>query len=442
MPDVRATHFAKKVADAEEILRLLQKAAIVETHKNSVFADGHLSSSSPAPLQDIVSHGGVVSCLPALSSRLPDSILLADTTDGFSEVTRVSTRSLIEKRTSALDIIRKSQQNPKRERTWGLQQTPKTFTRNAKQKILEAGAVVERLTDPGDQYECTLTIPGSGWRVYDVVSRWSGYLINRMTQVIRRFQSQGVPVYWFFVWEHQKRGALHSHWCIAVPGSPMIADYVARSLKDQWYKCLFELSDKEGVDLFASFGYQQSWRNSPQKWQWKVVPVRKSVAAYFSKYCSKGVSHAEQQKLDRAEGDGADFKTPRQKALRRLANLCPSRYWGCSSSVKKECQRLTVEIKFEVDSREEADAYMHLFSVCASMQSSPVSRVYRDFVAKDDATGFVYCEGYEHRLWFASMQYDSLFACFKRISLAHRKTKNCLPILLDSIDEGGAVLLS
>lgn len=347
-------------------------------------------------------------------------------------------RLLSSARKSLLDIISKSQHPPKKHSTWGQKQSIKRFTSSAKQKILEAGAVIDKHVGVSNSYELTLTVPGSGWDVYNVVSRWSGWIVNRMTQVVRRLGKKGIPCYWFFVWEHQKRGALHQHWCIAIPDEPMLCDWVCRQLRAKWFDLLEELSVKTGIDLFKKRGLSGTWRNSPGVWQSSITPVRKSVAAYFSKYCSKNVRTSDYNNRRRAYQTSKNVVGDNKNDKCGVASLCPSRYWGSSSRVKRLCDYYRVTICFDLADSREGDFICKTIRGWLSIVSDKLTEVSRRFKAVAPDTGFVYCSGWEQRIWFEANVMNRIHAMFQRIHASARLhgcnegiTSDSLGLILD-----------
>ena len=391
-------------------------ANIEELTQTSVFPRGHELHGCIEP-KTYRTHTYAMAC------DIPHQIEYCDESGAFPLVTRTTYEELVAQKRNALDIIKKSQHAKKYERPWGKVQTPKTFTRNAKQKILEAGAVVDKHVGKHGSYELTLTIPGSGVVVYDVVARWSGYIVNRMLQVIRRLEEKGLPVHWFFVWEHQKRGALHQHWCIAIKDQPMLTDYVCRLLKAKWFELLMELSDKSGVDLFRRKGFTGSWRNRPDVWQSSVNPVRKSVAAYFSKYMSKNLETSKYNKARKAARDKRRGTPEAGVEGAMVLSLCPSRYWGCSQSIRKLTKLYTVTIVCEVGSSKDAEDIYKLLRQAVGAIAEVVSEVSRNFLKADEKTGFIYAKGWEKKLWFAPKYLDIVTTVFKRLrACENRKT--------------------
>lgn len=327
---------------------------------------------------------------------------------------------------SLLDIIKKSQHPKPRHCSWGKQQTLKRFTSNAKQKILEAGAVVDRDVGKECSFEVTLTIPGSGLSVYEQVANWSGYIVNRQTQVIRRYEKQGIKVYWFFVWEHQKRGALHQHWCVSVPGSAELAKVISHKIKDKWYELLEELSVKTGIDLFAKKGSFGTWRNTPAVWQWRVNAIRKSVAAYFSKYASKNVNTSQYNETRRKTWNSINSRESKSSNQPRLVALCPSRYWGSGYRVKKRCRELRLEFSVAVSSQREGYQFVNFVRKWLAETTAILSEVSRRFKATAIETDFIYCQGWEQRLWISSDDYDKAYSLLKRLKQYPSRKTDCM----------------
>lgn len=247
-----------------------------------------------------------------------------------------------------LDLLKKSQHGSRKSRPWGKATKLKEFRFQAKQKILEGGAIIDRFCGSVSSTMVTLTLPGSGWYAYDCLARWSGYIVNRMTQLVRRAAKGFPPIYWFFVWEHQKRGALHMHWCIACKTSQEKRESLCHALKDKWFELLGEISDKEGIDLFRPEGFRPSYRNNPKIWQWDVQQINKSVAGYFAKYVSKNVELSDKTKeSDNELENGITRKT--RKRTTSHSRTCPSRYWGSSQTVKSIARRLSLSLDIGVD---------------------------------------------------------------------------------------------
>ncbi len=222
-----------------------------------------------------------------------------------------------------LDIISEFQERSlklKNKGGWGFAPKLTTFNKNARHRLLESGAVMDNLFAK-NVCEVTCTIPGSTVEALRTVSMYSGWIMNRLTQIVR--DSKHDPA-WFYVWELQKRGALHLHFAVGCSSLPD-AIRLAQEIEFKWFELLLELRDKCDVDVFRKSD-RWTWRNAPQNWQSHVLPIRKSVAAYFSKYAGK------------------------QSGVVNRVNktFCPARWWGSSESIKQGIKAARVNISIEV----------------------------------------------------------------------------------------------
>lgn len=230
----------------------------------------------------------------------------------------------------ALDIINEFQTNVKTTKKggWGHLSKPTSFTKNARHRLLEAGAIVDK-TCGLNAWEVTCTLPGGTTDAIRTLAENTGWMMNELTQIIRRAKCK----YWFYVWEFQRRGALHLHLLVADPERNL--EYLARKIEARWWLALEFLSEKNQRDLFAR-RHGGSWRDVPSKWQSHIAPIKKSVAAYFSKYAGKGLKPS--------------LKISSQKFL-----FLPSRWWGCSTEIKAQIkdsrQKWSISVSSSVGTR-------------------------------------------------------------------------------------------
>jgi hypothetical protein len=225
--------------------------------------------------------------------------------------------------TRTLDITKKSQRSPKSHRGWGMKNTPKRYTNRSGQKVREVGAMMDNscwLTT--EQASCTtLTLPANTPESFDVLARYSGYIINRLFQIIRR--QHPVEPKWFFVWEFQKRGALHLH-IAHYAEDPTDSQLTGALLIDQWHKILIDVSQLSQCCLFTA---REGDRCTVRQFhQHHTQPMYKSCGAYFSKYASK----SENSK----EGSYISFFSKKYP---------PSRFWGSSMALKRMCRENSYE---------------------------------------------------------------------------------------------------
>jgi hypothetical protein len=221
--------------------------------------------------------------------------------------------------TRTLDIIGKSQRGFKSCRL----NRPKSFTAASGQKIRECGAAIDRISaDPALTRAITLTLPADHVEAFRAIAAYSGYVINRLFQPIRRNHAK--ECHWFFVWEYQKRGALHLHIALYHPCAT-----TGKILGDeciyQWLKILSDIEKKAQTDMFCqkdmvSYTPREKYQNQNQ-------PMRRSLGAYFSKYAGKTES----------------------KNSKHCIEYPVSRFWGSSYSVKELIKQQSYDYTLAAD---------------------------------------------------------------------------------------------
>ena len=254
---------------------------------------------------------------------------------GMGECRRLSKEEIdsYEKHQSTqLDIIREFQRARNRYKSDSIESVnrPTKFTLNARRTILEAGAVLDStLAHPGDASVVTLTVPGARQSALRAIASHSGYICNILLQQIRRHYPEAL---WFYCWELQKRGALHIHLCIAA-GDREASFHAAQLIQASWEALLRRLEQRLQV------GITQSDRGNycylPESWQNDVQVLRKSVAGYFGKYCSKSAR-------------GAD---PRAKGFGGVRVYSPKRWWGVSRRLLRMVKERRRVVRLEGFSR-------------------------------------------------------------------------------------------
>ena len=260
---------------------------------------------------------------------------------------------------------------------WGFSPKPTKFGKNARHRLLEAGAIMDNLYQK-NVVEVTCTIPGSTAESFRIVSQWSGWIMNRITQILR--DSKHDPA-WFYVWELQKRGALHLHFAI---GSSKLSDALnlAQEIEFKWFELLLELRDKTDVDVFRK-NAKWSWRDKPQSWQSHVLPIYQSVAAYFSKYVAKQSNNC----------------------ARNYKKYPPARWWGSSKSIKEGIENARIKIAIEVSLPMEKTALSFLRDAINSFD--PVKKYRYDFDLGTTANGAILGGGWREIFYFDSERFMS-----------------------------------
>jgi len=222
-------------------------------------------------------------------------------------------------KTRTLDIIGKSQRGFKSCRL----NRPKSFTATSGQKIRECGSAIDRISaDPALTRAITLTLPADHVDAFRALAAYSGYVINRLFQPIRR--NHAGECHWFFVWEYQKRGALHLHIALYHPDAKT-GERLGDECIDQWLKILADIERKSQTDMFCqkdmvSYTPKEKYQNQNQ-------PMRRSLGAYFSKYAGKTES----------------------KNSKHCIDYPVSRFWGSSYSVKELIKQQSYDYTLAAD---------------------------------------------------------------------------------------------
>jgi hypothetical protein len=220
---------------------------------------------------------------------------------------------------------------------------PKKFSNIAGQRIREAGAAIDILCDgnPSQARVVTLTLPANHKQAFAALAAYSGYAINRLFQPIRRHFPEIAA--WFFVWEHQRRGALHLHICIHCKDSEQ-SEKAGQTLLEQWHKVLCDISEQSGVCMFTNkTGKSCTIRSNHQNVN---QVMEKSCGAYFSKYAGKCANIEE------------------NSYVHKFAKMYPpTRFWGSSKVVKDIIKENSFSFKLDSipsDSKEKFDSLVEL----------------------------------------------------------------------------------
>lgn len=210
-------------------------------------------------------------------------------------------------------VDQRSEEMPHRRTTFGLP---------AKRTLLRLGGAYDTVdNDPSHYIFLTGTIPGGTHDAFMAVAKQSAYITHSIAKWLKRTcPSQ----YWFYVWELQKRGALHIHYCIYAPDS-RISDKILREWRDKWEGILETVGTKTGADMWLRKDgtYHTKGHDVLQAYAQKV---RKSVAAYLAGYCGGS-----------KDKHSSDSTSP----------YYPGRWWGCSRESTKLLKGLTQEVSIE-----------------------------------------------------------------------------------------------
>lgn len=192
------------------------------------------------------------------------------------------------------------------------------FTSRAKRTLREFGTVVDEIYNRKGVF-LTLTLPATSDDAYRTMAEYSAYIVERVTQWLR--DKMGDVLY-AWVWEWQKRGALHLH---LVAGCAN--DTVRGAVVLNWWRfchdLLSQVSARSGVDLFENRETRINHKNS-DNCQFDAQEITKSAARYLAKYLGK-----------------------RSSKMPGVSWYCPARWWRCSNKalIEIKARRKTIVLR-------------------------------------------------------------------------------------------------
>jgi len=155
------------------------------------------------------------------------------------------------------------------------------FGLNAKRTLLRLGGAYDTLdSNPSNFLFLTGTIPGGTHEAFSAMGEESNYVVTAISNWLSRTAPSD---HWFYVWELQKRGALHIHYCI-YPRDSNSCQKILSLWMAKWVSILDEVDRKRGCDMWLRKDgtHHRKGRDVLQAYAQRV---QKSVAAYLSGYC-------------------------------------------------------------------------------------------------------------------------------------------------------------
>jgi hypothetical protein len=239
-----------------------------------------------------------------------------------------------EGRPPLLDIESKSETcpgAPSLKSGWGKLPRPTEFSRRGKRLLLRVGGVFTKMEfSPSDVVFLTGTLPASTSEAFQTIAAYSGFLIHGLKAWVNKYLKGKMD---FYVWEHQKRGALHIHYAVYCPDSATAAKLKER-FPTQWVNLLRRVSLESGVDMFDT-GRGFSWTPEYAATLQYAQTVIKDVSRYLAKYVSKSAGRS-------SDEEGQPF-------------YAPSQWYGISRPLLALLRQLTREEIFYFDRRREAE---------------------------------------------------------------------------------------
>lgn len=190
------------------------------------------------------------------------------------------------------------------------------FGNYARTRVQRAGACLDPYVADESLIFMTMTLPGGTMSAFAALASWSSWLIHELKKWLFKRHKSALSLY---VWEYQKRGALHLHYAM-VCKDESARKFIADNLRRWWHDALVRVSERSGVDLFEREN-GESWKGHYQTIQTDCQVVKKSVARYLSKYLSKAAKGWETKSLP-----------------------CPVRWFGVSRHLSQLVKQQTVEV--------------------------------------------------------------------------------------------------
>lgn len=184
----------------------------------------------------------------------------------------------------------------------------------------------------------TGTLPGSTPAALETFAANSSNVVNWVQKAIAGWhRKRGLKVgKYLWVWEPQKRGALHLHMCLEFPDSKLAQKFLQYWAK-LWATVLKKLAARESEVIFERLR-GGTWAERPDVWQTDAEIVEKDVCRYMSKYLSKDL----------------------HQGIELPPELAPhGRWWGCSHSLREALNdfiaKNTIYLPIELDGDEDME---------------------------------------------------------------------------------------
>lgn len=161
---------------------------------------------------------------------------------------------------------------------------PTKFGLNSKRTILRSGGALEQSSIPEECLFLTGTLPGSTQDSFRAIAAYSAYLVNGLKAWISNYIPNKLD---FYVWEYQRRGALHLHYCVHAPDVAS-RQFILDNFKSWWIGILHKIGEKSSCDLFRR-DENYSHLSDESKVRAVAEVCRKSPARYLAKYLTKSI---------------------------------------------------------------------------------------------------------------------------------------------------------
>lgn len=164
--------------------------------------------------------------------------------------------------------------------------SPTPFSLYGRRKLVRSGALLGEGEARSRVLFLTGTLPGSTDEAFRALSDYSAWCVNELlTHIPRLWGGKQSDCRYIWVWELQKRGALHWH-CVLECPSAESASFVRDGFKGLWIRIVKSIGRMAGIDM-AERAAGGSWADLPEVWRVEAAPARKNPSRYLAKYLSK-----------------------------------------------------------------------------------------------------------------------------------------------------------
>jgi hypothetical protein len=208
------------------------------------------------------------------------------------------------------------------------------FGKAAISRIYDAAGALDRHDSERSNYLfLTATLPGDTEEAKYGIAEYAHEIIDGLKSWLSKRMQNRLE---FYVWENQKRGALHFHYCIYVPDI-QIQKKIAAEFKAEMVRLYNGIEKNHGCNLWGRYVDYSDTAKS-EILQARVEVVYGSVGAYMAGYLAgKGGKHASDT----------------------LHHHYPKRWFGVSRPLSGLIKTYTEEVRHEFSSLREANEFFY-----------------------------------------------------------------------------------
>jgi len=165
------------------------------------------------------------------------------------------------------------------------------FGSSSRRKVRDCVTILDSMGSENALF-LTGTLPAVSVEAFECISKWSSWVVQTLMQWIRDYAPDSRVVW---VWEFQKRGALHWHAAVVCVDARS-KRRIKRGFRTKWIRTLKGVEDRGCVPMFLGANGVDHWQNK-RAVRAEAACVRKSLANYLAKYLSKGTTCGAQDVL-------------------------------------------------------------------------------------------------------------------------------------------------